>query len=1741
MEQNLSDRSLAPQDLHDASSFGFQSGSIGYSLSNGANREISTIIKRTDAQMGSRNFGKGLSAKDKADIRAQRGKLQPTDNNSEPVGSEHDLGAFYTACLSPFGYRYFNEKPSPPTVRTPSDSTRLSKAAQRKTSSASGSKVSPQNGVQSGVKTESKPSRRPTLLQKITNAFLSGAIVVSLVTGPDMPPVIPDPRTAVSSISPDQFSDHGVTRHETATKLVDNGFQETTKPINNIEKVETRFTNPERRVAESFLIIPPTNETTGSSHVFSSASSLQPSTEHSVNDNYASRRNGQYQNPITGEMQTFRHVNYEGIEMVEIVPALGQEVTLGQCNFAIAPTHSDTEHYIFDPNKGGRFVVMIEEDGKDVVLIDAQFGDIMNGSAYPVLKKYGLLASNTDKGVGEGGGFGFNLPIKAKNIRVMMEHPGWFDCNVNIGDEANTDKAEKLIEFINKTDRQLSKELDDINHKPWDKINYSQNVVESQSKDSEADISVENPSIFNAFTITVNESDLDKFLKGTYFEITYSEGDGTSVMFSKLFGFVGQTDRLNESERTFDGIKTQHFISHGVKQNDDGTYTVYLNYPFPINKGGKVSIHNTEEVNFSYSYGYDNVEDVDGYYKLGFSEHEIGNSNSLYPDPHILIAGSGLLYNQVVFLDYRLIDPNGPRELQWTMPPLEGETYITRISGSDVYVSTVSGAESLVPGGGFHFLRRELYPDGKTYGFTMSSQMPQGGVVWYTGGASQGTSDVIYGNDTYAHETAVMVLNPSLSVHNGDLLFISQPFAASFDPEIRGKYVTETAILDVYYYGDGSKIVTGEDLGPLKSLYEGIYNITQDPSLSSRLFSQLISSVSQDELMETIDNSGDFDESKVLDLVIQLSKEKVSSTIYDAIYKINQGDVYATYRYITEEESNYINFELLEARLGETELNKVKYYSEIEATYMLSNYLQFFSNISDLQYSYYKGLVRVYPEINDWYLNADSLSEPWIRLISAKGRVDDALLKDLEKYMIDGFAKSQDQETGLINTSEIEILNDSLILYLDFLYTDMAISIAKTDNKIFDAQLFESISTITRELSDIYHPHLLDCYRTWKQIFPKGTSKEYVDLVLSLDNPRDIYDMKIMMLFVDLLPVEQRATKFEQYIETLKNNPELFNPSYKNSFLDAYFEEDRQIKEFIEARVQKDNSLMLISLIDVYINADVGFNSESISGIFEIASNLDEEEKSKLFNLLDSYLTVFKKSETLIDNNNLKEYLIRVFNDSLVIYFNSKDFTIDGFEKHLENFSELSFNQKSIYFTYQNYLMQAKGDERVTKFLNGAFELFNNQPFLEFITQKDFDELLPVLESDIPIEQKDRYVDDLLSILNSASKQTDRYFYPYPTVFNLNQDDMPNAPELGTEQKVARVSAISSLLENFNHDGWYYVPRIDGGLDRLNAITVSKAAQEVSYWEELDQIFSNPETTINDIYFELDARAFYWSYDKSTLDEMLLDIRSIRNNLFHNGYPSTVVENLTRLPGMRVFRDDDYEEQIRLLDKISSGNFELTEDEFELLFLKYVSAHVMERATEDGIRAHKELFRLIIQNTIDVNVLADFLIFNKENIRSGYNNYAKDYIDNIETALNSDLTEAQRDSINRYIRGLSYSLANLGHSYYLSSGLDTVSLNDLEVWALNVPGFEELKDRDNTLYLYSIREYDQIKEEFKDEEIAKLKDRILKYFNDGDFSKFQYDMTKMQLEFVPGLFDIIDLRSNVDPSKLPEDFAPIIE
>lgn len=487
------------------------------------------------------------------------------------------------------------------------------------------------------------------------------------------------------------------------------------------DKEKSRFPSLEERLLENVSLRPQTP--LGQVHVFSSAASLEPGKEYSTADNYQWGGKRGYLDPFNGEQKEFEEITLDGKKYTQIVPPFEKLTVLGPLNLALIPHNDLTDEdgrkllTVFKPEELGEIVIRV---GGEVVLKE-DLAKILSGEVFPNLKRLGLISNHNDRD--EGGGFSLHFPIAAERIEVLLEKPQFFDCVVYFPDEGKSDSLAQIKDLLTgKIESPSLAPVEALRSHPEEKVNLvgEKRVGDLRRKEI---IKAKENQLIQALRFKIPKGDLENFLNDYKVVIDYGDEQTTEIPLGELFGFLenykavgGEKEERNKGttfvpqrKKYVGGIPEQYFLTHGLRAAENKKdVIVWLNYPIPLGKGGSirlVSKNDKKPTNGLIEYSFEKIEgDIKKYPRLFVCKHSNSDELKLTAEPNILMSGGAILIEQVVFLHYGAT-PKGQqiqKELGWTMPPMEGDTFITYYTEfGEETSSVISGAESLTPGGVF--------------------------------------------------------------------------------------------------------------------------------------------------------------------------------------------------------------------------------------------------------------------------------------------------------------------------------------------------------------------------------------------------------------------------------------------------------------------------------------------------------------------------------------------------------------------------------------------------------------------------------------------------------------------------------------------------------------------------------------------------------------------------------------------------------------------------------------------------------------------------------------------------------------------------------------------------------------------------------------------------------------------------------------------------------------------------------
>ena len=252
-----------------------------------------------------------------------------------------------------------------------------------------------------------------------------------------------------------------------------------------------------------------------------------------------------------------------------------------------------------------------------------------------------------------------------------------------------------------------------------------------------------------------------------------------------------------------DNVYNQSFLSHGVNHRDDGSVVVYVNLPIPLSGGSRINF-NTQDVGLNkvtveYSTSEVDIEKLTRPFLLRYS---VDNTAVDLQKPNIIMQGNAELVKQVVYSAFGLTKEHpefgDKMELWWPMPSMESEYYIKRknmASGVDILYA-ISGVESTVPGGGYHFIKvgQQKGENENRDIETLGGSNLFGGAVWYLKENKDKDPSALY-----YHEKVALVLNPRISSGENDRVEVFTPMVPSFDPEMLKLFRSRSEVLNIFY------------------------------------------------------------------------------------------------------------------------------------------------------------------------------------------------------------------------------------------------------------------------------------------------------------------------------------------------------------------------------------------------------------------------------------------------------------------------------------------------------------------------------------------------------------------------------------------------------------------------------------------------------------------------------------------------------------------------------------------------------------------------------------------------------------------------------------------------------------------------------------------------------------------------------------------------------------------------------
>ena len=626
------------------------------------------------------------------------------------------------------------------------------------------------------------------------------------------------------------------------------------------------------RVLMTLGIYPP--QSLGTSVVYSSAQNLTPdkTNAYSIHDNMEWGKSAGSVDPETGEVEKFKRVKYGEHILTEVVPPKDETAILVQINTANMFEVEDKK-FKFNPDEVGYMVIKSD----DQIVYEGPFGDLFTSEKYKPLRDLGIVQGHNENG-NRGGGFGLRPMIAGKNLTVLLENPEWVDITVNYKPDVPLSRSPETIDELVEEATDLSY-LSNILENPAGKRSISPEHV--YLHDPEKTFMPNKPVRVDSITIPIG--DVTK-LEDITLSLNY-EKNSTSVNLGSLFGVAGYTS-LDPSNIVTDNTDTQNFLTHGIIRENGEIKGVYINYPIELEPGETLTLSSSDN-KFSENVPKIHYTEIPRkgseivFYKSKVSTEELLNGTY---NPTALLSG-GTLYEVVSRIDYSRSedstqgDPNG--YLRWTMPPLEGETYVIAIiKDGHIVRSAISGYESLTPGGGFHFLSGEE---------TMSAQLPNGGVVWYLKKVDNSqTTDVIYGGELGTVESATVVASPYISVDDSDFGTVFMPMTPTFNPELLRYFHTQTNTLAVIYTNSDSAVknINSASNFPQRDLLEA-YNTLQghyDPEFAKAMLMILVKHGESQDIRNIIDsNANDTDTVNIITDLLEIDFSDLDKGLVDSV------------------------------------------------------------------------------------------------------------------------------------------------------------------------------------------------------------------------------------------------------------------------------------------------------------------------------------------------------------------------------------------------------------------------------------------------------------------------------------------------------------------------------------------------------------------------------------------------------------------------------------------------------------------------------------------------------------------------------------------------------------------------------------------------------------------------------------------------------------------------------------------
>lgn len=1133
-------------------------------------------------------------------------------------------------------------------------------------------------------------------------------------------------------------------------------------------------------------------------------------------------------------------------------------------------------------------------------------------------------------------------------------------------------------------------------------------------------------------------------------------------------------------------ISEQGFISHGIKsaEGEDGKVHVYLNYPIALESGGLIQIVGQEEgrqTSFPVSVetSIERVASAGGFSRLIFTKHSNPDEIKLTADPNIIMNGQAVLLEQVVSIDYGMKKDAETPELGWSMPPLEGEIYLTSV-GEDgqMITSVVSGAESAVPGGGFHFIKRKYYRNeadseqNRFWASPLDSQLPRGGVLQYIREeTSEGENLVYEGVPLALREKAVLVLWPAFSSDKEGQVLIAEPFVPTFKPSVREDFTVKAKVLSVFYASPEAVVLAGEDLSSAHDFYKYIFdsvdrNVKTAHSLFNILFPRL-----------TIEQMEEF---KGL-----LEKEAF----------IQQG----TKDYLTEELGRELADILIESFTFEDESTGEKrfdtgllVYSPDVLKQRLSSDLMsaidkqkpdreilqlFIKEILEIPQKKYFEFKKYTIKHSDFLKDCLSRHEKRnLYLAFARDlHVEDFEEKDINFVysQLHKFVSSQKQNFW----DNPDNPNDHIYIYsyaswVNYLAQEMPA----------EAHLYNNFQTFWRVRQTMAFSYNLEeqreCVVNFFKAFDRyrlvdgGDISDFSQLLGSLEaNRDDIHKLNfILSLTLDFPNGDNKKERFEFYMDKFD----------KIDFFGA--DEWLKLKSDLLASNDNDKLATLKKYSDLFFEKAALFYPDDILVVYDLATNKFKGNPEKPFSLLSEIFgsvdkMEFKKAQDIYREDQIKNWAV----GSLLNYFSQEGVSRRKIEKAANEFSSLSDRQKQVYGSYLLMQYDFSKDPQMLEIADGLFSAVDgfSEENVSFPTGWTI-EVISKIKDEMPAGSYGKFKRIVLDVYRLEDQLFLESFFS--AISDIEDFDL--------DQLLLQLDALVATAKHCDKMGLHPIQI------RVRALLAHPEADKTEFWERLESV-AETDTGIYEIKFFERTTVMKENLSQNEL-EMVSDAR---NRLKTTDLPKMVVENLVdmliskvRLDRIEGKKGIDLEEHLVALGQLSSpdDSLRLAAKEKLAAFLAKEVSSGSSQTTEslkklatlllvpelDSLEIWTQLQQLEKQRSLGQPIARD------EYINSVDNTFQR-LVPKIKRAKNSKLTPEQNTAINHLITSLGYSASWLDSYHIFSYSVTPKDRLELLLWAMDTPGFEEFPQGIPGIYgLFELYSLDQTESQRKFKELV---------------------------------------------------------